>query len=205
MRRTFLLFALVTAVALAGCIGDDGASTGTSETTPADPGPSTTEDEQADDENGTTTLADRGGRVPILRVEYGLVGYHADALCTAGGAPNLEARENPILPGANRLEVHVTTAPDSRGVWTGAQLGYVVDGNGADHAQNVDADITWLPPVHQGNQTSTVDVPTDAVETDGPNRWDFYLRINPADADEACYTGVGVGELRVAVDAVADP
>lgn len=202
--RPLLAVLLGLAVLAGGCLGDDGASS-VEEASPGDDAPDSGEETGAvpSSTQGDTPW-DGGEHLTIVDSEQQLPAFEADVLCTFGGGPRQPRSNNPIAQGADHLEVQVEVAP----TYTGLQVGYTVDGNGADHEKDVNTSITWLPVV-PGGQTETFEVPVPPGQVEWRNgmdlgtRWDFYERLQPPrGGGDMCYTGAGAGEMHILVTAV---
>jgi hypothetical protein len=124
----------------------------------------------------------------------------ADVLCVAGGGIQVPRENGRIAPGTKTLRVDVEI--DQPSVFTGVRVGYAVDSNAAPHAAESDVPVTWLAPVFLGERSLAVEVDEELTEGTGHAlRWVFYYELNPG-VDAACYTGVGLGALSVAVSAL---
>jgi len=124
----------------------------------------------------------------------------ADVACLAGGAPSLPRESGAyVAAGTSQLRVEVSLAL----TYTSTQVGYALDSNAADHADDNNRSITWLPQVGPGEEaTFTVNVSSDQLEEPGENRWTFYQRMQPPGVDDVCYTGGGMGEKDTVIEAV---
>lgn len=140
-------------------------------------------------------------RLTVVDHEHDMEGgLEADLLCISGGGPIIPRTGAPVAFDTDRLEITATVEP----VWTGLQIGYVVDGTNADHAGGEEKEITWLDPVYPSmEETFHVSVEGDQFEEPGPDRWSFYYQVNPG-LEGACYTGGGTGVWAVTVDAVRE-
>lgn len=188
------LIAVACLVVSAGCLGlgDDGGPVDAASTAAEDTG----------GENATASGPWHGEtELRIAESEMtSATAVEADVACAFGGAPQMERTGNRVLPGAQELAVTVETSPTSAGL----QVGYVVDPDAPDYAEDEDA-ITWLDAVPpSSSETFTVDVAADQVEEPGEAlAWTFYVRVNPG-VDQLCYTGASVGPRSVVVDAVRE-
>lgn len=171
--------------------GDDGRTGSAPSEDARDQAPGDGERPHAENEPDPWQGADR---LRLLEIE-GVVHRESDVACTRGGGPEHQRTENPVAPGTARIEVEVSTGP----TWTGLQVGYMIDDpDGLEGREGV----IWLEPVQGETRTFEIPVQPDQIEGDGPRLWHFYHRVNPTGDDELCYTGVGIGEWSILIDAV---
>lgn len=177
-------------VMLSGCLmGEDGFGEGGESVEPAASG------SEAGD------IWEGGDRLTVVDHEHDVEGgFEADVLCTSGGGPIIPRTGAPVAVETDQLEITISVEP----VWTGIQVGYVVDGTNAGYATGEEKEITWLETVYPTmEETFHVSVGGDQFEEPGPDRWSFYYQVNPG-LEEACYTGGGSGTWAVTIDAVRE-
>lgn len=139
-------------------------------------------------------------RTTIVKVRSGERAVEADVACAMSGGPKLpRSSVDFIKAGTDELEVNVSLAA----TYSSIQVGYVLDSNDAGHAPSNNRSIAWLPQVGPGQEaTFRVDVATEQTEEPGEPRWTFYQRMQPPTVDDICYTGGGMGEKEITIDAV---
>ena len=126
--------------------------------------------------------------------------YEFDAMCTQGGGVLLE-RDLPgrVFNGTASVQITLTAAQAT----TGLQVGYVLDRKPTG-VESTQKGLTWLDPsVRDGTHTWTIPVPAGSNEAPGSDPlWNFYLRLNPAEAPQGCSTGLNAGTRTVIATAV---
>lgn len=195
MDRTAAVCVAVLALGLipaSGCLGDEPATTSSSPEAHGQPNAS----------SNVSALWNGTNAQRLYEGEGSMTGFEADVLCTFGGGPKLDRIDRArVLLGTDRIEVHVELPPS----YMGREVGWVLDGNGAEHSPAVDEPIHWLPTVGPG-ETATFEIPVEPSQTEQPGgelRWDFYIRVQPPNTpDQACYTGVGIGPASSTITAM---